>query len=404
MTSPETPQRSHTRGYIAAGVLSVLMIIGLYFLVRGITNSDTHPLNTLDPRGRPAEQIHDLGIKVFAVAGIVFVLVQAAVLFLIFRFRRHRDDVDGEDEPVQIHGKSALEWTWTAVPAAILLFLAVFNVQTLWDLEADADDGQIAVTVVGQQWWWEFRYDVDGDAKPDIITANQLVMPVDTMVTVDIQSNDVIHSFWIPALNGKKDAVPGRTHRIGLEAENPGIYEGQCTEFCGLSHAYMRMQVKALSAADYDAWLEQQMEAPDEPEDGTPAAEGLEIVKQKCLSCHQINGFDAGGEPTGDDAPDRDYNAPDMPLISGNAPNLTHLMSREKFAGGMFALYDSYEAGHGPETIDPQGPVNQGELGDWLRNPQAMKPMAADRNRGMPNLNLTEEEIDKIVAYLATLK
>src|SRR4051794_16960678 len=119
MSAPvKTTQRSHTKAYVAASILSVLMIIGLYLVVRGITNSDTHPLNTLDPRGTESDQIHHLAVKVFAVAGIVFVLVQAAILFLVSRSRRHKDDVDGADEPVQIHGKSALEWTWTAVPAA----------------------------------------------------------------------------------------------------------------------------------------------------------------------------------------------------------------------------------------------------------------------------------------------
>jgi cytochrome c oxidase subunit 2 len=258
--------------------------------------------------------------------------------------------------------------------------------------------------VIGQQWWWEFRYDTNNDGKPDIITANQLVMPVDTMVAVKIQSNDVIHSFWIPALNGKKDAVPGRTHRIALQADHPGIFEGQCTEFCGLSHAYMRMQVKALPAADYAKWVDNQLQGPVEPEDGSQAAEGKAIVDQKCLSCHQINGTDPSGQSNGSTTPNPDYNGASQPLISGNAPNLTHLMSRERFAGGMFELYDSYEQGHGPRTSDPQGSVNQGELGDWLRNPPGKKPMAADRNRGMPNLNLTEDEITKIVAYLSTLK
>jgi cytochrome c oxidase subunit 2 len=404
MSAPVTAQRSHTKAYVAAGILSVLMVVGLYLLVRGITDTSNHPLTTLEPRGSESDQIHHLGIKVFAVAGIVFVLVQAAILFLIFRFRRHKDDVDGEGEPVQIHGKSSLEWTWTAVPAAILLFLAVFNVQTLWDLENDAANADMKVGVIGQQWWWEFRYDTNHDDKPDIITANQLVIPVDTMVAVEIQSNDVIHSFWIPALNGKKDAVPGRTHRIALQAHEPGLYEGQCTEFCGLSHGYMRMQVKAVSAADYTKWIARQRKGTVEPEADSEAAEGKEIMVQKCLSCHQLNGLDPSGEDTGSNVPNRDYNGADQPLISGNAPNLTHLMSRERFAGGMFDLYDSYDDGHGPETVDPQGVVNQGELGDWLRNPGAMKPMAADRNRGMPNLNLTEEEIDKIVAYLATLK
>jgi cytochrome c oxidase subunit 2 len=404
MSAPVPARRSHTRGYVIATILTLAMVAGLYLLIHNIADRANHPLNTLNPQGQESHRIQDLALPVLAVAGLVFVLVEGAIIFLIFRFRRRHDDVDGEAEPVQIHGKSALEWTWTAVPALILLVLAVFNVQTIWNLESDADAAKMSVTVVGQQWWWEFRYDVDNDGKPDIITANQLVLPVKTLVAMHIQSNDVIHSFWIPALNGKKDAVPGRTQRIALHADRPGIYEGQCTEFCGLSHAYMRMQVKALSKADFATWEQNQLRGPVEPDDGTMAADGRAIVEQKCLGCHQINGTDPSGKRLDSNRPDPDYNGANQPLISGNAPNLTHLMSREHFAGGMFNLYDHYDAGHGPETVDPQGSVNQGELGDWLRNPPGKKPMAADRARGMPNLNLTDDEIGKIVSYLSTLK
>src|SRR5690349_10639319 len=150
MSAPVSAQRSHTKAYIVGSVLSVLMIVGLYLLVRNITDTGSHPLNTLKPRGSESDQIHHLAVKVFAVAGIVFVLVQAAVLFLIFRFRRHKNDVDGEDEPVQIHGKSSLEWTWTAVPAALLMVLAVFNVQTLWDLQNNAENADMKIGVIGQ--------------------------------------------------------------------------------------------------------------------------------------------------------------------------------------------------------------------------------------------------------------
>jgi len=364
------------------------------------------PLTTLNPKGTQAARIDDLVSPVFIVAGVVFVLVEGGVLFMIWRFRRRKDDVDGVDEPVQVHGIPRLEWAWTIAPALLLGGMAILNVKTIWQLE-ERDDNAVQVEVYGQQWWWEFRYDVDDDGTPDIITANQLVVPAGRQVNLTIRSNDVIHSFWIPALNGKKDAVPGRTHSWSLEADQPGLYQGTCTEFCGLSHAYMRMEVKAVTAADYETWLKDQRQPAEFPEDDTPddsTDNSLELAgynefKNNCAQCHQINGLSYDKELT-DGTVDPDYGGEidpatgfaKMPLTSGNAPNLTHLMSRNKFAGNLFDLY----------TED--GQVNESNLGNWLRNPKNMKPMAPDENRGMPNLNLTQDQIDALVAFLSTLK
>ncbi len=359
------------------------------------------PLNSLDPRGKQADEIYSLVTPVFLVAGVVFVLVMAAAVYLAVRYRRRKDDVDGVDEPIQRHGNTPLEWGWTILPALVLAVLAIGNVRTIWTLENDQLDAPMEVEVIGHQWWWEFRYDLDDDDEADIITANQLVIPAGTTVRLAIQSNDVIHSFWIPKLSGKKDAVPGRVHHWAITAAEPGIFQGQCTEFCGLSHAYMRMEVKALAQADYDQWVDNQLEGPVEPDDGTEAAEGKEIFFQKCASCHQINGYSDTGERLDSDAPDTDYRGPRHPLIAGNAPNLTHLMSRDMFAGNMFRLY---EPGVDSEAVDPDGTPDHGTLGAWLRDPPEMKPMAAEANRGMPDLQLPEDEIRKLVAYLTLLK
>jgi len=378
-----------------------LVLAGLFLAGCGLTSNSGRPLTTLDPQGRPADQIHSLVRPVFIVAGIVFVLVEGAVIYLIIRYRRRPDDVDGVDEPVQRHGNNPLEWGWTIAPAILLAILAVGNVRTIWDLERDQVQAPSSVQVIGQQWWWEFRYDFDGDKKVDVITANQLVIPVGEMVRTEIRSNDVIHSFWIPALNGKKDAVPGRIQPNSLQAFKPGIYEGQCTEFCGLSHGYMRMQVKVLSKADYAIWKANQLKGSVEPTAGTEAAEGQVIFQQKCMSCHQINGYDDKGAKLDTTRPNPDYRGASHPLISGNAPNLTHLMSRERFAGNMFDLYQSERDA---QAALPAGTPDRSNLGNWLRNPGLMKPMAADQNRGMRNLQLPEDEIRKLVAYLTTLK
>jgi cytochrome c oxidase subunit 2 len=391
-------QRTSTRrtAWAATASALVLLLAGC-----GLHDDETFPLNSLAPKGKQADEIYSLVAPVFIVAGVVFVLVMGAALYLAIRYRRRKGDVDGVDEPIQRHGNTPLEWGWTILPALVLAILAIGNVKTIWTLENDQVDAPMEVDVIGQQWWWEYRYDLDDDQKPDIITANQLVIPAGTTVRLAIQSNDVIHSFWIPMLSGKKDAVPGRVHHWAITADQPGIYQGQCTEFCGLSHAYMRMEVKALSQEDYDTWVENQLAPVVEPTAGTEAADGKDIFFTKCASCHQIDGYDETGKELDSDAPDADYRGAQHPLISGNAPNLTHLMSRDMFAGNMFHLY---EPGATREAAMPEGQPNEGQLGSWLRNPPGMKPMNPDANRGMPNLQLPEDEIRKLVAYLTLLK
>ncbi len=230
-------------------------------------------------------------------------------------------------------------------------------------------------------------------------------------------SRDVIHSYWIPALNGKRDAVPGRVHTLRLDADKPGIYAGQCTEFCGLSHANMRMETVALSKEDFAAWVANQLTDAKSPAEKTLAKEGEGVFLNQCVRCHQVNGLKkADGSPA--------IAAPDENVWAGAAPNLTHLMSRNTFAGAAFDLLSKkcradvwgassetvgkkYLAGVGEECL------NQTDLRRWLRNAPAMKPMYADpakltstngKYRGMPNLGLTEDDIDKLVAYLSTLK
>ena len=215
------------------------------------------PLDTLDPKGPQARMIDNLVNPVFLIAGIVLVLVQVGVLFLAWRYRKRGDD-DGSLPP-QVHGNTKLELGWTIIPALLLAGVGGASVLTILDLD-DRPADAMEVTVVGQQWWWEYRYDVDGDDKADIVTANDLVIPAGEPISLTITSRDVIHSFWIPGLNGKRDAVPGRDHPLLLEADEPGVYRGQCTEFCGLSHANMKQRVVALSLADFQTWMEQQQD------------------------------------------------------------------------------------------------------------------------------------------------
>jgi cytochrome c oxidase subunit 2 len=218
-------------------------------------------------------------------------------------------------------------------------------------------------------------------------------------------------------LNGKKDAVPGRIHLLRLEADKPGIFAGQCTEFCGLSHANMRMEAVALSKEDFAKWVASQQKAYTSPADGTLAKEGETVFLNQCVRCHQVNGLKkADGTPA--------LAAPDENVYSGAAPNLSHLMSRNTFAGAMFDLlrkncrsdvWDATSEEFGAKYLAgvSESCLNQTDLRAWLRNAPEMKPMYADptkltktggKYRGMPNLGLTENDIDKLVAYLLTLK
>ena len=359
------------------------------------------PLDTFQPKGEEAQKIQDLQVPVFIIAGVVGLLVLAVTIVIIVKFRRkkgHEDDV-----PHQIHGAPRLEVMWTIAPAVLLAFVTVFTIKTLFELAQTPKD-PLNVTVVGQQWWWEFSYPDLKDANgAPIVTPNEMVIPVGKEVSLRITSRDVIHSFWIPALNGKRDAVPGRVQPLTLEADQPGEFFGQCTEFCGLAHAKMRMRVVALSQADFDTWVENQHKpAVDATEEVATAGEA--VFKSQCARCHTVNGLtDDKGQPIVSQA--------DAQLVSGAAPNLTHLMSRTSFAG---ATYDLKRPGctgdlQGLPTGTPTECLNAEELSAWLRNPLALVPMVGEQNvdgkyRGMPNLGLSETQISQLVAYLATLK
>ena len=376
----------------SAGRLAALAIGGLLALTGCATDA---PLDTLEPQGPISQSIDSLSDPIFLIAGIVFVIIFGATAIIWWKFR---DDHSTDEFPHQLHGHFRAEIGWTIGPAVLMAVIAVFTLLSHFELNSEdrtdivvSVDGQRTswdpeVLVVGQQWWWEFRYYFDGldgldlsDARhlppADIVAANQLVIPTGSEIGLKITSRDVIHSYWIPALNGKRDAVPGRVAPWKIEAEKPGVYFGQCTEFCGLSHSRMRMQTVAMDPADFQLWVDQQMQPAVEPI-GAAALRGREIFEGQCARCHVVNGINDGG---GAD------------LVSNAAPNLTHIMSRTTFAGGIFDLYEA------------DGSLNRTQLEAWLRNAPAEKPAYAEGRRGMPAMGLSEGQIDDVVAYLQTL-
>jgi cytochrome c oxidase subunit II len=395
--------RKFTKPIIAVGGISVVA-------ASCATNA---PQDTWQPKGPNSKLIDDLQQPVFAVAGIIGLIVAVAVIYTMIKYRDR-----GQPIPEQTHGKPALEITLTIIPALILAVVSVFTFGAIFKL-AKTDDTEMIINVTGQQWWWEYDYPVQnefGITQP-IISSGQLVMPVGTKVLLRETSRDVIHSYWIPALNGKRDAVPGRIHTLRLEADKPGIYAGQCTEFCGLSHANMRMEAVALSKEDFAKWVANQQAPYVAPAKDTLAKQGEEVFLNQCVRCHQVNGLTrADGTPA--------IAAPDENVWSGAAPNLSHLMSRNTFAGAMFDLLSKQcrdEVWNAPSDVVgakylagvTEECLNQKDLRAWLRNAPEVKPMYANpadlavsngKYRGMPYLALSEDDINKLVAYLLTLK
>jgi len=342
--------------------------------------------DTLQPKGENARAIQSLTKLSGFMAIAVGVLVTLVVLYVIIRFRSKPETRD--ELPDQVHGHLAAELGWTIAPAVLLLFLAVVSLPTIFEL-AEPEEGAIEIFVEGQQFWWQYSYDLDGDGVYEIVTANDIVFPAGQQINLKIASNDVIHSFWVPELNGKKDAVPGRVHDWKIQADEPGVYGGQCTEFCGLGHADMRIRAVALSDADWAQWILDQTLAAEVPEqdlgdDGTersPERRGYDLFAAQCASCHVVSGvFDAAGENP-------------VPLLSGLAPNLTNLMSRTSFAGSLFELYNE------------DGSLNESELREWIRDAPGQKPANSDIAQGMISFaeQLNDEDLADIVAYLRTL-
>ncbi len=348
-------------------------LLAVLLLAVGLAACGEAEQSAMDPAGPYAQEPHDLIIIVMLIALVVFVLVQGLIVFSVWRFRERKDD-DGS-LPEQVHGNTRLEIIWTVIPALILAGIAVPTVQGIFNQMNEPDEEFLAVEVYGHRWWFEYYY-----PDYDIYTANELIIPTDTPVRLEMTATDparsaedgVIHSFWIPRLAGKQDLVPGQLTYLNLQADEAGRYLGQCAEYCGLSHVNMRARVVAMDDGDWETWIDEQTAPAEEPDEGSLEAEGRELFydlgdgRQACASCHDI--YEAG-----------DSRQPNI------GPDLTHLMSREEFAG---AIHD----------------LDEENLRAWLADPESMKAMDYESDGiGMPNLDLSEDELDALVAYLLFL-
>ena len=306
-------------------------------------------LTTIDPKSENAIRINDVYTIVWILAGIVMVGVLTLTLAFSFIFRER----PGGQAASHIHGNPRLEVFWTLIPVIIVILMAIPSFQVIVDTTGDAPDGAIEIVATGHQWWFEFEYPDEG-----VVTANELHIPVGRTVNIELKSVDVIHSFWVPQLAGKTDMVPGHNNQLWFTPNTPGEYYGQCAEFCGTSHANMRFRVIVESEAAYEAWVAvQTADAQAASSELAQAGEG--IATTMCAACHTIRGTTAAG-------------------IIG--PDLTHVGSRGLIASG---LIDNDTTG----------------LTEWLKNPPEVKPGSK-----MPNLNLSGEQIEQLVAYLQGLQ
>lgn len=305
-------------------------------------------MSTVMARSDFARAINEVyGIITWVTIGI-FVVVAAVLLYVIIRYRER----DAERLPRQIRGHSLLEIGWTIAPALVLLIIAIPTIQIIFRTQSAARPaGALAVDVRGHQWWWEFRY-----PSLKITTANELHLPVGQTVYLKLEGPDVIHSFWVPRLGGKRDVIPGRINTLTFTPEAPGEYLGQCAEFCGISHANMRMRVIVHPRATWATWVAGQQAV---PATAAAVADGAALfARSACVGCHTIRGVSAG--------------------VIG--PDLTHFGSRGTVAAGIL-----------PSTLD--------NVAAWVKDPQALKPGVK-----MPALDLTDEQARAVAAYLLSLK
>lgn len=295
-----------------------------------------------------AEAITHLFIISLWICAVIFAIVAGLVGYSLVKYRWR----EGEPDPLQRAGNKTVEIVWTVIPFLIVLVLFGLTVHAMQKSDPPAN-GRPDLVVIGHQWWWEIR-----DVKHGFVTANELHIPVGQPISVELDSPDVLHEFWVPQLTRKMTTVPGAKNHVWMEADKPGVYEGVCSEFCGTQHAWMRFQVIAESPATYDAWVHR-LEQPAPAVTGT-AARGRQLFEQMtCINCHAVE-------------PDN------LAITSG--PNLTHLESRRLIGSGIVA--------NTPEN-----------LRRWLTDPQQVKPGVK-----MPNFKLSRDQIDDLVAYFETLK
>jgi cytochrome c oxidase subunit 2 len=317
------------------------------------------PLDYLHSAGGTADVILPLTWATLAISVLVVIVIAALLWIGVSRVRARGGPDEMRAVPVQA-GANGMRWIKVGVAIAVIpLFITlVWTMVALAGISRGGPANAIVLDVTPRQWWWDVRYSSPTDPSQTFSTANEIHIPVGLPVKVRLHGADVIHSFWVPKLAGKTDAIPGRINVTWLRASAPGRYRGQCSEFCGFQHAHMALDVVAESPTAFENWRQQQL-AP-APEPTTPEQmRGREFVVYRCGLCHSVRGTTAAATA---------------------APDLTHLLSRSQIAAGTL-------------------PTNVGNIATWIRNSQAFKP-----GNLMPNQNMTGPELADTLAYLELLR
>jgi len=314
------------------------------------------PTNIFAPASTPAKSIFGLSLFVLAVTGAIFTVVFSLLLYSVVRFRKRTTD-DGR-EPPQVYGSNQVELAWTIIPILIVVALFVATARVIAVVQrTPPPSNAIEVIAIGHQFWWEYRYPALG-----IVTANELHVPVSdpahpAPTFIKLLSADTDHSFWVPRLGGKTDLIPNHPNSMWIDPQETGVYLGQCAQYCGTQHAKMLLRVYVQSKEEFDRWIQLQRH-PAFLDDAV--SQGQRIFETTaCINCHTVSGTVANGR---------------------FGPDLTHLMSRDTIAAGA--------ALNTPENLRL-----------WIQNPNAIKPGSL-----MPAMELNDQELDALTAYLETLR
>ncbi len=331
------------------------LVIALLLQVHAAGLAEHRVANIFKPMASPAEAEKNIAMLVIGITGAIFLVVGGLIVFTIARFRRKKSD-DLHQEPPQIYGSNQIEAAWTIIPILIVFILTGVSARVIAAVEnASPPKKTTHITLIGHQWWWEVYYPAYG-----IRTANEIHVPANldgnTATYLTLQSVDVIHSFWLPQLSGKTDLIPNRNNFMWIDPKEPGVYLGNCAEYCGTQHANMLLRVIAQTPGDFESWAANQQRP---QETGTPAEEAkAKFESLSCVNCHAIRGTTAIGK---------------------FGPDLTHLMTRQTIGAGVLNN-------------------TQKNLRDWVNDPQDPKPGCL-----MPSLKLTDSELDQVVTYLQSL-
>ncbi len=343
---------------IRAVVLSVLTVTA--FAVSGCGG---HQQSPLDPAGPQSGKIDNLWWSFFWLLAAIFVAVMAATCWTLTRRPRDlAEDALESRHKASEETDSKARRVVTGLTIATIFILFVLVVASVGTGKATSElankKNGLTVEVTGNQWWWQIRY-LNTDPSQILVTANEIHVPVGRPVQIRGLSNDVIHSFWVPNLNGKRDLIPSRTTSEWIEADRPGLYRGQCAEFCGLQHAHMALWVVAEPQEKFDAWMQAQLQPAMPPSDSETERGEQVFLNHACVLCHQIRGTTAAGQ---------------------NAPDLTHFGSRRGIAANTL-------------------PNTKGNLAGWILDPQSVKP-----GNHMATIAMASTDLQPLIDYLESLK